>query len=53
MILSRSNTQKPETKGYCLLTEKVLNGTELIFFHEQHGLINENGKIVLPIIMII
>jgi hypothetical protein len=33
-----------------VLTEKVMNGSELIFFHEQHGIINENGKVVLPLI---
>jgi hypothetical protein len=31
-------------------TENVLNGSELIFFHEQEGLINENGKVILPLI---
>ncbi|MDP3928710.1 MAG: WG repeat-containing protein [Bacteroidota bacterium] len=31
-------------------TEKVRNGSELIFLHEQYGLINEKGKVVLPLI---
>ncbi len=31
-------------------TENILNGSELIFFHEQEGLINENGKVILPLI---
>ncbi|MFZ4797873.1 MAG: WG repeat-containing protein [Bacteroidia bacterium] len=33
-----------------LSTEQVMNGSELIFFHDQKGLINENGKVVLPLI---
>jgi hypothetical protein len=31
-------------------TEKVMNGRELIYFHEQQGIINENGKVILPLI---
>lgn len=31
-------------------TGNIINGSELIFFHEQYGIINDKGKVVLPLI---